>query len=358
MNQSLSRYISELMEYLGCVVAQNNEEYIEVMATQDVMSLTGLPEYSKLPVNFDSEIFRAVPKLLGDKGRFARMNYAPSEIKLDKFENKVLKNVVLKNAVFNLGKSETKNISYLLSYFKWSAVSDEKHEGIMASLINEYNLSCESFDGALEDIVTKKSDMELTGIEKKDISVITKSLLSAQKKLVADNLMDFKESLIRRLNRDIRRINEYYQTLIKEIRETLNRKVLLPEDNEKYQNKIKSIELELRLKTQDTIDKYSLNISIEPVSIIRLNTPVKILWLEIKRRKNTRRFPVTFNPIFMDIDLLPCEACFSTDRSYYICDEQLHILCNQCFSPCEKCGKNYCHACYKNGCPKCNRQSL
>lgn len=376
MNHSLSEYMAKLMEHLGCAVAQNNEEYIEVLSSQKVMSLIGLPEYSRLCfipekynpitsksswdndvilVDFDSEIFNSVPKLLGDKGRFAEMNYPPAEIKPEKFENKVLKNIVLKNAVFNPGKSETKNISYLLSYFKWSAVSDEKHEGIMANLINEYNLICESFTGDIEDIISKKSDAELMEIERKDIAVITNSLLSAQKKQVTDKLMDFKESLIRRLNRDISRVNEYYYTLIKEIKETLTKKILLPEDNEKYQNKIKSIEMELKLKTQDLIDKYSLNISIEPVSIIRINTPVQILWLEIKRRKNTRQFPVTFNSILMDIDGLPCEGCFTKDRSYYICDEQLHILCNQCFSPCEKCGKNYCHACHKNGCPKCKR---
>ena len=155
------------------------------------------------------------------------------------------------------------------------------------------------------------------------------------------------------MNRDIRRGRDYYQTMMHEQRQLLEKKAAVPEEKERAAGKIDAIERELKGKIQDLIGKFSIDLGIEPISLIRIEAMSPIFWLSVKRRKETRPFPLTFNPILKSFDPLPCEACFYPRKGYYVCDDRLHIVCRECFTPCPRCDKIYCGACHPKGCPRC-----
>jgi hypothetical protein len=116
-----------------------------------------------------------------------------------------------------------------------------------------------------------------------------------------------------------------------------------------------AVEGEKRWKIQDLVSKYALNVRIEPVCIIDIETESLLFWLEIKRRLSSRAFPLTYNPLLKKVDSLPCEGCFYPRGTYYICDEKLHILCATCFRKCPDCGRQYCSVCHPKGCPRCSK---
>src|SRR3970282_2615448 len=80
-------------------------------------------------------------RLMGDGGKFSPVSLAPLPVRLEKLEERLDQKVVLHNAVFHVERKEEKRISYLLGYSKYSALSDDRQEGILACLINELTLS-------------------------------------------------------------------------------------------------------------------------------------------------------------------------------------------------------------------------
>jgi len=365
MTRPIHLFTSDLLEYYGAVIEQTGES-VNAVIPEPLRSQLGLPEYANITfspdlaetsfvVSYGSDLFKGFSKLIGKRGYFSEVQLTSPQIRAEKFEKKACEKVVLKNAVYDIEKQEIKNISYLLSYYKYHAVSEEKKEGISSVLINECNLSANPFYGEIDELLAASRQETVQSAEKQEISSVLATIKSAHSYLVLEELEEFTNSLERRLNNDVRRVNEYYRTLINEINDRIRIRNLFGEEKDKYLSKIKTIETEMKFKEQDLIDRYTLNISIEPLSFIRFTVKTPVLWLRLKRRKESRLFPLAYNSILKTADLLPCESCFKHDSSYYICDDKLHILCNECFSECPDCGKQYCRVCHKTGCPRCKK---
>ncbi len=381
MNRTLPEVIAEILTHNGAIIEETDDGCLEFLATETLADKLNLPDHGRLRFNYndtgdaisatyDSELFKAMAGLLEGRGAFSVASFESSCPNTEKLLKNLNDTIALNNATFRLEKSELKAISYLLCYFKYTAISDEKREGIAPVLINELNLSVKPFENGLPEL--KEAGEGSTGIERHDLKTVFQSSYSAGVGMVKERLKDFIRSLERRLNRDIRRVHEYYETLKKEARvaiEKSNRpdsgKAASEEDRtireegieSKLEKKIDAIEAECKWKVQDLITKYSLNIQIEPVSVIRIETQSPVLWINIKRRLEARTFPVTYNPLIKQLDDLPCELCFNPKKPYFICDNKLHIICSTCFKICPDCGKQYCGACHIDGCPKCKGKS-
>mgnify|MGYP001567648673 FL=1 len=374
MNKTLPDVIDQILTYNGAIVEKMNDGCLEALCPDSLSITLGLGEHAVLCfaydkaengaiyASYDSELFKALSGLVKGKGEFSVGSFKSSLPNTEKLLKNIHENVALNNATFRMEKTDIKNISYLLCYFRYTAISDEKQEGIMQVLINELNLSTMP----LENGVVKLEDTveELKDVERCDLKTVLQSSYSAGIGIARERLNDFIKSLERRLNRDVRRVHEYYETLKNEAIIAIKKKTILAEDktikSEDIDNllkkKMSAIETERKWKVQDLIIKYSLNIQIEPVSVIRIETRSPVFWINIKRRLAARLFPITYNPIVKQLDALPCELCFNPKKPYYICDDKLHIICSTCFIVYHDCGKQYCGVCYKSGCPKCQRE--
>lgn len=361
--RSLAAFAADLLSESGALV-EPSDHGLEALLPPDASRLLEAPEHVKLsfsreedgiPVSFDSDFFKKMARLLGDRGQFSAIGLASSPVRPEKLEDRLDEKVILHNAVFHLERKEHKRISYLLAYFKYTARSDDRQEGIIASLINEFNLSVSRPPSELFEFIASNAEEPLGEAERENADKVLRVLLRAQREIVTEALQDFLLSLERRLNRDIRRVHDYYQTLVREHRQALEKKASTAEEKEKIHSRIEAIERELKGKVQDLIGKYHLNLQVEPISFIRVETVTPVFWLLVKRRKGARSFPLTYNPILRSLDSFPCEVCFYPRGGYSACDDRLHIICKQCFGPCCQCGKIYCGACHPKGCPRCGR---
>lgn len=374
MSKALPDVIADILTYCGAIVERTDNGCLDVIAPPEVSQILNVPDYTRLSfsydenqdntiyASYDSEMFKAMAGLLKDKGEFSIASFKFSLPNTEKLSKNLHEKIALNNATFRLESTEIKSHSYLLCYFKYIAISDEKQEGIVQVLINELSLSTTP----LEDRVVGLEHVgeELKNIERHDLRRILQSSYFAGVAIAKEKLEDFIKSLERRLNRDIRRVYEYYETLKNETTIAIRKKAVSTENktikgedvDELLNKKINAIETECRWKIQDLITKYSLNIQIEPVSIIHIECQSPVFWINIKRRLATRLFPITYNPIIKQLDVLPCESCFNPKKPYYICDDKLHIICSTCFKMCSDCGKQYCGVCYKSGCPRCIKE--
>jgi hypothetical protein len=359
--RSLDAFTADLLTESGAIV-EPTARCLEALLPPHVATLLGTPEHVKLcfspeedgiPVFFDSEIFKKMAELLGERGRFSTLGIPAVPVRVEQLGDRLGEKIVLHNAVFQLERREQKRISYLLAYFKYSARSDDRQEGIVASMINEFNLSVRRVQAEILELITSNAEVSFEEAERENAERVLSALCRAQREIVREGLHDFFLSLERRLKRDIQRVHDYYQALLQEHRRVLQRERSTAEGKEATRSKIEAVERELKGKVQDLIGKYRLNLEIEPISFIRIETVVPIFWLLIKRRKETRPFPLTYNPILKSLDSLPCEACFHAKGGYLVCDDRFHIVCKQCSGSCRQCGKMYCAACHPRSCPRC-----
>ena len=359
---SLADFTTHLLAENGAVVEPIGDG-LEVLLPAEVARVLEIPEHASLSflgapgegisVSYDSEILKKMAGLMGDRGKFTTVNLGPSSVRLDKLQDRLGDKVVFHNAVFHVERREEKPISYLLGYSKYSARSDDRQEGIVGCLVNELNLSVQKTTSEILVLAPNEAERPTWQAERESSERVLKAFWQAQLKIVNEALSDFLMSMERRMNRDIRRVHDYYQTLINEHRQVLAKKLTARGENERAESKIEAIERELKGKVQDLIGKFSIDLQLEPISFIRIETISPIFWLSVKRRKEARQFPLTYNPVLKSLDPLPCEACFYPRKGYYVCDDRLHILCRECFAPCPRCDKIYCGACYPKGCPRC-----
>ena len=381
MNKVLPEVITDILTHNGAIVEQTENGVLEVISTKDISGILNIPEYARLHfsydhqsddgiyASYDSEVFTSIAKLFSVKGRFSATRFeTPIQPTIEKMTKIISKKVSFSNAIFHSGKTEQRNIYYLLVYFKYTALSDEKHEGILPVLINGLNLSVVPYENNISELsdVLRELESDIPGFNsaKPELIKVFMAAYSASTRIVEERLKDFVKSLDRRLNRDTRRVYEYYETLKKETEMTIERKAkteahtetktIKGDSVERLRSKLDAIESERKWKIQDLISKYALSIQIEPVSAIWIETQASLFWINIKRRLASRQFPVTYNPLVKQMDLLPCESCFHPRGSYYICDDRLHIVCASCFKTCPDCRKQYCNACHSS-CPKCRK---
>jgi hypothetical protein len=376
MRQSrpLPEVLANILTLEGALLERTDDDYLEFVVPPSLSETLGIPEHGKLSfayhpfdesvisASYESEFFRSVDRLFSGRGKMAKAVYSSQLPNIGKVSKWVSEKIALSNASFRLQKVDNQRIAYALIFFKYVALSDEKREGIFSLLINEQNLSTSPLNANVtafwEDLKEPKEILASS----EGISKSLQAGFSAASLIVKEEFEPFIKSLERRLNRDIIRVFEYYETLKGEIHKAFEKKFFSGRDSPEAQSeeerkvlsgKLDAVEGEKRWKIQDLVSKYALNIRIEPVCIIDIETESLVFWLEIKRRLSSRAFPLTYNPLLKKVDSLPCEGCFHPRGMYYICDERLHILCAACFRKCPGCGKQYCSVCHPKRCPRC-----
>jgi hypothetical protein len=374
LSRPLPEVLADILTLEGALLERTEDGCLEFVVPPSLSETLCIPEHGKLSfayhpfdesvirASYESELFRSVDRLFSGRGKMAKAVYSSQLQNIEKVSKWVSEKIALSNASFRLQKVDNQRIAYALIFFKYVALSDEKREGVFSLLINEQNLSTFPLNANLTAFWEDLKEPEEILTRSEGISKALQAGFSAASLMVKEEFEPFIKSLGRRLNRDIRRVSEYYETLKVEIQKAFEKKVSLGRGTPEEQNeegkkilsgKLDAVEGEKSWKIQDLISKYALNVRIEPVCIIDIETESLVFWLEIKRRLSSRIYPLTYNPLLKKVDSLPCESCFYPRGTHYICDEKLHILCATCFRKCPNCGRHYCSACHPKGCPRC-----
>ncbi len=364
----LPEVMSDILAFQGAVLEKTADECLEFLSPPSLSTLLGIPEHGKMSftyqtacgdaisAGYDSDLFRAVARVFSGKSRLAMAAYPSPSLNIEKISGSVAEKIVLTNATFRSHKVERQPVNYLLGFFQYTALSDEKREGLIPLLVSDLNLAVCTPGERLMEIMEGLQEAVPGQEVKPEITKVFRAACLAVSTAAAEELDPFFKSLEKRLNRDIKRVFDYYETIKIETQKAMEKRVRSGEQSaEKQREKVDAIETEKRWKIQDLISKYALNIRIEPVAAIAVATQSPVFWLEIKRRLSSRPFPLTYNPLLRRWDPLPCESCFYPRGGYSICDDQLHIVCSACFKKCPQCGKPFCSACHKHGCPRCSK---
>jgi len=366
----LQHFVAALLEREGALVQAIHPDGLEVVAPPPLQRALQLPEFSRLGfgtalpeggrrIGMEADWLDRFGGLIGERGHAIRRVLAPDNPALAGAERLIEHEVELGNAPVRLLGVAPAWTRYLILDFRFTALSDEKRDGLLRLGINLAT-------GAVLDQVLERlapwlgdegGDSALPGGVELPPAWNRARLLDmvgqALRPRLERQLAPFVGSLRRRLGRDQERLHSYHDDLHREAQARL---AGLPEgaDGRKRElQRIEAIAREYRAKLDDLSHKYALRVAIEWVQTLELVMPVQRLELLVRRRKSERTIRLDWNPLARRLEQPPCEFSHAPDRPRLACDEALHLVSPPGLAPCSACGKAYCRACHRERCPKC-----
>ncbi len=310
----------------------------------------------------------AIGGLLGERGRQARRILSPSNPPLADPERVLEQNLDLRNATYRLDGVTPAWTCYEILSFRYTAISDEKRDGIVHFGLNRANGA--AIDGMLSDLLAGAEALPSQPLATAplipplpwDRGQFTALLGRALPPRVRHQLAAFLGGMTRRQERDLGRLYSYHHELQQEAAARLSALLARVEAAEKQQaeqirerQRLEAIAREYQAKVADVQQKYAMKVELEWLQSLELVTPTQRLTIRIKRRKRERLFPLDWNPVARRLEQLPCEYSYTWERPREVCDEALHLVSPAAHGPCFACGKAFCRVCHPARCPKCGR---
>ena len=378
MNQ-LQRFFTKLLEASGAAVEAIDPEGLEVLAPPPVQQALGLPEWARLGfgaelldnaqrITLESQMMERVSALLDEHGRHARRVLAPGSPPLDNPERILEQNLDLLNATYRLEGVAPAWTCYQILSFRYTAISDEKRDGILAFGFNRSNGA--TLDEMLPELLTaaealaSRPPSPMPAIpplpwERSQFTAILERTLPLR---LRRHLQSFFKGMSRRQERDLQRLFSYHQDLRREAATRLAALTARGELTEKQQaeqarerQRLGAIAREYQAKVADVRQKYAMKVELTWLQTLELIMPTQRLTVRIKRRKGERLFTLDWNPLVRKLEQLPCEYSYTWERPREVCDDALHLVSLAAHGPCAACGKPFCRACHPAKCPRCGR---
>lgn len=359
----LQNFVKDVIEVKGGIAEEKEKGVLDILlpeALQRKLSCREYQQISFLPnhtqgefVTYGSPFLDKILSLTQDFGKITRVFIKDVYLKKGDLVKLIEEAFEFPNSK-RLGHLMDNQVicSYLLINFKANIISDERKEEIITAIVDEQTLREAQEMVGLASFFYPHSEKwpELT-IKRQPLKKVYHKAKKVAVKLLNKGLKEIEDRNLRRLKRDIERLWEYYLGLKKELQKRMARG-LSSEDKEKIFSKLKLIDIEFDRKRYDLVDKYTLNIKLEPTNACRIYLPKMLTEYQVQRKNLKKTINFFWNPLIKDIEPLICEACGEETHSVYLCNN-LHLVCPHCYFHCPRCGKTICKKCFPKKCPNC-----
>ena len=376
---ALRDFVSEVLEMEGSAVEAVEPDGLEVLAPGPLRTAMGWPELVRLgfgaelpagatAVGFEGDWLDRFGALLGDRGRWAERQFVlPGPPPRIHDPARLLDHAIeFPNAVWRLQEVSAAWTRCLLLAFRYTAVSDEKREGLVWLAFNQgTGAVIDAFAPRLRSLLAADAEWQVPDPEVRraagpawDASVLDGRVKPLIKHSVRNEVEPFLRTMRRRLDRDRNRIHQYHSDLHLLAQKKLA--ALAGSAGEKAENdrkremlRVAAIEREYAAKLGDLRHNYALRVSVEWVQGLELFVPVQRFQVLVKRRKGERLMRLDWHPAVRLMEPPPSDWGLGIGRSRLVCDDQLHITDPAGQSPCPSCGRALCRACHPTACPRC-----
>ena len=132
-----------------------------------------------------------------------------------------------------------------------------------------------------------------------------------------------------RLERDRKRLRDYYGALQKESGATKRRNATPPTAEEMTARK-RAVSLELQRKLAELDERYQMDANLEPIIVVSLQARVLAVELSVQRKRAERSHRVYWNPLTKRFEPLACSVCRQGTFSVAFTDDDVAVLCARC----------------------------
>jgi hypothetical protein len=134
-----------------------------------------------------------------------------------------------------------------------------------------------------------------------------------------------------RLQRDRKRLRDYYQALVRES-EKKKARGHAPPDPEKIEATKRAVGLELRRKLAELDERYAMEAVLRPVVLVRTKTPALAVDVSVFRKQAHKMHTVYWNPLVKQFDPFRCSVCGESTFAVAFSNEEVEPLCQGCNS--------------------------
>jgi hypothetical protein len=377
----LREFVADVMERRGAVVEAIEGDMLEVLAPPPVRDAMGWPELARLgfgaertgsaiPIGLEGDWLERFGALLGADGRWSARALSVASTAAPGDPERVIERALeLQNAVWRLKGMSAAVTRLLVLTFRYTAVSDEKREGLAWVGLNL------GTGAVINDLLPRLRDtLALTpDWEAPDAALRAAApgwpaaTLQARLRPLVEHevhaaIAPFLRTMRRRLERDRNRIHGYHDDLrgaaLKRLAAAARGAGERAEAERRRETlRVEAIEREYHAKLDDLRHNYALRVATEWVQALELTAPVQRLELLIRRRKGERTIALDWHPWAKAAEAALCEAGAGAGRARLVCDDNLHLTEPAAQGPCRSCGKPFCRACSPTACPRCGAPS-
>jgi hypothetical protein len=140
---------------------------------------------------------------------------------------------------------------------------------------------------------------------------------------------EFVHRIEQRLERDRKRLQDYYRALGREAEGPKRRAAAAPSPDE-IASKKRVVELELRRKLAELNDRYTLRAELRPVALARVRLPALAVPVVIQRKQALRDYRLYWNSLIKKFEPLSCSRCRRGTFSATFTNETVDLLCQAC----------------------------
>jgi hypothetical protein len=378
----LRDFVADLLEGEGAAVGPVEPEGLEVLAPESIRAVMGWPELARLAfgaavpsgamaIGLEGDWLDRFGTLIGERGRFAERQLALPVSAPPSNPERVLGHALeLQNAVWRLDDVKPAWTSCLLLAFRYTAIADEKREGLVWVGFNQGTGAILGGDlvGRLRSLLADTADWQMPDADTRraaapvfDVTTVAERVEPLVRHHVQRDLEPFLKTTRRRLDRDRARIHAYHD----ELRRAALMKLAALEsvrgekaeaDRKRESLRVAAIEREYGAKLDDLRHNYALTVTIDWAQGLRLFAPVQRYAVLIRRRKGERRIHIDWHPAVRMIESTPTDHGAGVERARLVCDDRLHLTEPSGQAACPACGKDWCRACHAV-CPRCGQEA-
>jgi hypothetical protein len=334
MSRQLLEALAQVINVLEGVAEFREEESLEAVLPKSVAKALGINDSVNFTtragqensefVSYNAEIFSRCESLLGEEGSLVSFAIQyQGYLKQSGFEKLVTETLCPQNGLLRVGKATPAWTPYCRFNVAYTAEADEKRLGLVSFWLNGVTgVPKVSVGDALlweSDIISVPEGLQL------DASGLWQIAQAVAQEESQREIAPWCNSLERKLNRDERRIRDYYQTIVEEIERKCQKKQLEGEALDKEMSRIEATRGELKRKLVDLEQRYALTINARIHSILVVWLQTVHVECELVRKKEKRTLMAVYNPYTHIIEPWRCEVS-NLAVNHFMLDEQMRIV--------------------------------
>ncbi len=338
MNSEITRepvfFAQRFLVRHGAAVEANPEGF-EALLPHELSRKLGLPEYVNIKeglraegeeqhgITYGSPLLEKMVELACYPLPLASCRLSFHYLKSQGFDRLIQDQFRFRKSLCRVTSTAPIKTDYLVLACRYAARSDEQKEGLIALFFNFET-------GAL---IPRASNLSSTAVM--EAAPLPESVRTAARwERILRGIA--RDSMNRRLNRDVNNLEEYYENLKKEMELSLGRAGLSDRLVQDRKEKIALIPDELAKKKEDLLKKYSIRIKITPCAGLFMRMPAVKILCEAHMGREKKPISLTYSPVTKSLDPVVCEGCGRSITSISFCPRH-HALCSRCQEKCPVC---------------------
>jgi hypothetical protein len=342
MSIQLLEALAQVINLQEGIAEINEDQTLEAFLPRQVAKILQVPESvtfstTSLPrctfVSYNSDLFQRCETLLGEEGSVVSLAVEyQGYLKKSGFEKLVKNTLIPQNGLLRVGEATPAWTPYCRFNVAYTAEAEEKRLGLVSFWLNGLTgvAGVDVGDALLwsSDRVDLPEDVEWD-----NSSLVWNIAQQVAQEAIETEIKPWAKSLQRKLNRDERRLREYYQTIIDEIRSKCQKKNLEGEALAKEMSRIEATELELTRKLLDLKQRYTLNLKAQIHSVMVVWLQTIQIECQLIRKKNKRTIIAVYNPYTRKLEPLRCEKTNLPVTQFILAEEMQIVQLSEINSP-------------------------